>query len=70
LDESFQIFKGAGSRTRGGASGWPRGKSMSLKEILGFDWLLQGNRGTGPDRQVSGGDASPIDGGGRCRTPS
>ncbi len=47
VDESFPIFKGP-LKDQGGRVRVAEGKSMSLKEILGFDWLLQGIEGQAP----------------------
>ena len=47
IDGSFEIFKGP-LKDQGGRTRVAEGKSMSLKEILGFDWLLQGIEGQAP----------------------
>jgi basic membrane protein A len=50
VDGSFQIFKGP-LKDQGDRVRVPEGKSMSLKEILAFDWLLQGIEGQAPTKK-------------------
>jgi basic membrane protein A len=47
VDGSFSIFRGP-LKDQGGRVRVPDGKTMSLKEILAFDWLLQGIEGQAP----------------------
>ena len=46
-DGSFRIFAGP-LKDQGGKVRVPAGHTMSLKEILGFDWLVQGVAGKSP----------------------
>ena len=47
MDGSFQVFKGPLS-DQSGKERVAAGKVMTLKEILGFNWLLKGIEGQAP----------------------
>ncbi len=47
VDGSFQVFRGP-LKDQSGAVRVAGGKAMTLKEILAFDWLLQGIQGQSP----------------------
>ncbi len=47
VDESFPIFKGP-LKDQSGRVRVAEGGAMSLKDILSFDWLLQGIEGQSP----------------------
>lgn len=47
MDGSFQVFKGP-LADQSGKERVPAGKVMTLKEILGFNWLLKGIEGQAP----------------------
>jgi basic membrane protein A len=50
IDGSFQIFKGPLS-DQSGKERVAAGKTMTLKEILGFNWLLKGIEGQAPPQK-------------------
>jgi hypothetical protein len=49
MDGSFQVFKGPLS-DQSGMERVAAGKVMTLKEILGFNWLLKGIEGQAPPK--------------------